>query len=263
MRPVPLEPQPFTECVIRLVRRHWPARKAQSAGELRIVVDGRVLSLENLHRLVSQGSRPAREVIRTYFDRVFEGDLLASSDVPFAVARPRIMPRLQPESIFETVESTQIAHMPYVNGTVIVYVLDLPDMTVSISTEQVVRWGLELDELDGIARENLSRYAPELKLQVVESKDGGRAVVFNLRDGYDAARLLIGSLWRRLAPELKGNFLVAVPARDIFVAITENPPGFVDRIHDRVAEDYQRLPYPISKEFFLVTRDGVAGTAAA
>ena len=263
MRPVPHDPDLFTECVMRIVKRHWPARKTEVAAALRLCVDGRILSLENLHRLVTQGTQPARQVIRTYFERVFEGDLLAGSDVPFAVARPRIMPRLQPESIFDTVESTQVAHTSYVNGTVIVYVLDLPDMTVSISTEQMVRWGLSVDELDDIARENLSRYAPELKLQVVESKDGGRAVVFNLRDGYDAARLLIGSLWRKLAPELHGNFLVAVPARDIFVAITENPPGFVDRIHNRVAEDYGRLPYPISKEFFLVTRDGVAGTAAA
>ena len=28
----------------------------------------------------------------------------------------------------------------------------------------------------------------------------------------------------------------------------------------RVREDYKRLPYPISPEFFVVTRDGVAGT---
>lgn len=248
---------------MRLVRRHWPARKSDVVGPLRLRVDGRILALDNLHRLVTQGTQPAREVIKTYFERIFEGDLLACSDVPFAVARPRIMPRLQPSAIFETVESTQVAHLPYVNGTVIVYVLDLPDMTVSISTEQMVRWGLDIDTLDEIARENLVRYAPDLKLQVVESKDGGRAVIFNLRDGYDAARLLLGSLWKRLAPELRGNFLVAVPARDIFVAITENPPSFVDRIHGRVEEDYQRLPYPISKEFFLVTRDGVAGTAAA
>ncbi|MDA1007874.1 MAG: DUF1444 family protein [Planctomycetota bacterium] len=263
MRPVPHEPDRFTASVARLVRRHWPTRKIEIGGELRLVIDGRLVGLENLHRLVTQGTDDSRLVIRNYFERIFEGDMLATSDIPFVVARPRIMPRLQPESIFDTVESSQIAHMPFVNGTVIVYVMDLPDMTVSISTEQMVRWGLQIDGLDEIARENLTQYAPELKLQVVEAKDGGRAVVFNIHDGYDAARLLIGSLWRRLAPELHGNFLVAVPSRDIFVAITENPPGFVERIHDRVGEDYKRLPYPISKDFFLVTRDGVAGTVAA
>jgi hypothetical protein len=69
-------------------------------------------------------------------------------------------------------------------------------------------------------------------------------------------------LHERLAPELDGDFLVAMPSRDMFVAMTANPEGFVERLRKRVDQDYRRLPYPITRELFLVTRDGVAGTAA-
>jgi hypothetical protein len=173
------------------------------------------------------------------------------------------MPRLQPESIFDSVDREQVAHIPFVNGTVIVFVIDLPDMTVSISTEQLVRWGLTTDELEEVARVNLGAYAPELNVQIMQSGDGGRAAVVSLRDGYDAARLLLTHLHDRLAPELKGDFLVATPARDIFVAMSRGPGQFIDRIMGRIDEDYRRLPYPITRNLFYVTRDGVAGTAEA
>ncbi|MCA9300226.1 MAG: hypothetical protein KDA28_14230, partial [Phycisphaerales bacterium] len=78
--------------------------------------------------------------------------------------------------------------------------------------------------------------------------------------GYDAARLLLSSLFERLAPELDGDFYVATPARDMFVAMSGEPPEFVERLRQRVAQDYERLPYPISSDLFYVTRDGVAGT---
>ena len=133
-------------------------------------------------------------------------------------------------------------------------------MTVSITVEQVLRWGVDCDALDEIARENLARYAPDLEVQIVDSSEGGRAAIVARQDGYDAARLLLSSLHERLAPELGGDFLVATPARDMFLAISAKPAVFVDRIQSRVEQDFRRLPYPISSDFFLVTRDGVAGT---
>ena len=134
-------------------------------------------------------------------------------------------------------------------------------MTVSITTEQLVRWGVDVEDMDILARENLARYAPDLEIQLVDSSEGGRAAIVARQDGYDAARLLLTSLHDRLAPKLKGDFYVAAPARDMFLAISIAPSVFVDRIHRRVEHDYRRLPYPITSDFFVVTRDGVAGTA--
>ncbi len=39
---------------------------------------------------------------------------------------------------FEHLDRQMVAHVPYVNGTVVVFVTDLPHMTISITTEQVV-----------------------------------------------------------------------------------------------------------------------------
>lgn len=257
---MPREPEAFGEQVARILLRNFPDREVELAGPMDLVLNGRHLGLENLYRMVQYEPTRGVEIVETYLERLVEGDNFSTMPLPLAVARPRIMPRIQPLSIFDHLDREQVAHVEWVNGTAIVFVLDMPQMTVSLTVEQLVRWGLTADDVDEIARENLTRYAPDLEVQFVDSAEGGRAAIVSRQDGYDAARLLLGTLHNRLAPELDGDFFVAVPARDMFLAISAGPNEFVDRIRDRVGQDYRRLPYPITSEFFLVTRDGVAGT---
>lgn len=263
MARMPREPEAFGEQVARILRRHFPDRVAELAGPMDLVVNGKHLGLENLYRMVLRDPDHGVEIVETYLDRVVEGDAISNTPMPLSLARPRIMPRIQPESLFEHLDREQVAHVPFVNGTVIVFVIDLPHMTVSVTTEQMVRWGLQPEDLEAMARENLNAYAPDLKIQLVESVEGGRAAIVSRQDGYDAARLLLGRLYRRLAPELKGDFFVATPSRDMFLAFTVGPDEFVERLRERVNHDYRRMPYPITNELFLVTLDGIAGMRAA
>jgi uncharacterized protein YtpQ (UPF0354 family) len=260
MARMPREPEAFGEQVARILNRQFPERSVELAGPMDLILNGKHLGLDNLYRMVQYEPHRGLEIVENYLERLLEGDMITAAPLPFSVAKPRIMPRIQPESVFDHLDREQVAHIPYVNDTVIVFVIDMPQMTVSITMEQVVRWGVETEDLDEVARENLARYAPDLEIQLVDSSEGGRAAIVARQDGYDAARLLLGKLHERLAPELKGDFLVAAPARDMFLAVSLEPAGFVDRIQRRVEQDYRRLPYPITRNFFVVTRDGVAGT---
>ncbi len=262
MSTLPREPEAFGEQVLEILRHQWPDHEAVLTGPFDLVVDGRHLGLENLYRMVLGAPDRGTEIVEDYLEKIFDGDETGSTPIPWDLAKTRVMPRIQPESIFQQLDRSQVAHVPWVNGTVIVFVVDMPQVTVSITVEQVVRWGTSMDELDEIARANLERYSPDLQIQLIESEDGGKAAILGEHDGYDAARVLLGRLHERLAPELDGDFLVAMPSRDMFVAMTANPEGFVERLRKRVDQDYRRLPYPITRELFLVTRDGVAGTAA-
>ncbi|MEL6329007.1 MAG: DUF1444 family protein [Planctomycetota bacterium] len=262
MSHMPQEPEAFAETVAGLLRRMQPDYDINLVGPRELLVNGRRLDLDNLSRMVAHEPARGQEIVEHFLDQLFSGDALDLADMPLEFARPRIMPRVQPLGIFEHLNREMVAHVPYVNDTVIVFVTDLPQMTVSITTDQVVRWGVSMDDLDEIARDNLADYSPDLDLRIVESREGGRAVIIAEQDGYDAARLLLDDIYFRLAPKLGGDFLVATPARDMLVAISQGPPQFVDRIRQRVVDDHQRLPYPISSEFFYVTRDGVAGTRA-
>jgi uncharacterized protein YtpQ (UPF0354 family) len=229
-------------------------------GPRELLVNGRRLDLENLFRMVRHEPGRGQEIVEHFLDQLFTGEGLDVADMPFEMAKGRIMPRVQPDSIFKHLSRELVAHVPYVNDTVIVFVIDLPQMTVSITTEQVVKWGVDVEDLEFIARDNLAAYAPELEFQVIESREGGKAVIVAEQDGYDAARLLLDDLHRKLAGQLGGDFYVATPARDMFVAMSLGPRAFLDRLKSRVEDDFTRMPYPICKELFYVTRDGVAGT---
>lgn len=263
MAQMPREPEAFGEQVARILGRHYPERDAELAGPLELIISGKRLGLENLYRMVLFDPERGVEIVENYLEHLIEGDTLTSTPLPLSVAKPRVMPRIQPIAIFEHLDQENVAHLEFVNDTVIVFVIDMPHLTVSITTEQMIRWGLDVDDLDTIARENLGKYAPDLQIQLVESFEGGRAAIVAKQDGYDAARLLLRSLYDRLAPELDGDFYVALPARDMFIAVSFEPDEFVDRIRQRVKTDYRRMPYPICDDLFLVTRDGIAGTRAA
>ncbi|TVQ59170.1 MAG: DUF1444 family protein [Phycisphaerales bacterium] len=263
MPSMPREPEAFAEAVQTMLKRMRPELDVQLIGPREMLVDGRRLDLENLFRLVAHDPDQGAEIVEQYLDHLFATDSVNALSMPIELARSRIMPRIQPETIFERLSRDMVAHVPFVNDTVILFVIDLPHMTVSITTEQMLRWNLTADDLDRIARENLEDYSPKVRMQFVDSQEGGRAVILAQQDGYDAARLLLGGLYGELAPKLGGDFLVATPARDMFVALSHNPEPFVERLHTRVLQDYQRLPYPITSRFFYVTRDGVAGTIAA
>jgi uncharacterized protein YtpQ (UPF0354 family) len=260
---MPREPEAFAEHVAALLKRIQPGYSIELSGPRELIINGRRLDLENLYRMVNHEPDRGVEIVEHYLDQLFAGDGSQLGSMTLEFVRPKIMPRIQPEAIFQHLSREMVAHVPFVNDTVVVFVIDLPQMTVSITTEQMIRWGLAIDELEEIARANLDRYTPDLEVQIVESKEGGRAAILAEQDGYDAARLLLSNLFETLAPRLGGNFYVALPARDMFLALSPDPEPFVKRLHDRVSHDYRRLPYPITRDFFLVTRDGVAGTKAA
>ena len=104
---------------------------------------------------------------------------------------------------------------------------------------------------------------PERTLEVRLEPPGGRAATFNIGDGYDAARLLLENLHGKLVADLGGDFLVAIPARDVFIAFPDQRNAFAHKLNEQVISDFRRMPYPITPKLFLVTRDGVAGGQAA
>lgn len=263
MTQIPREPEAFSELVLKLLRQAHPGHEVELAGPMDVVISGRHLGLNNLFRMVQCDPENAEMIVEEYLSRLSDGDLVAATPLPLSLARSRIMPRIQPNTLFDHLDRDQVAHTPWVNDTSIVYVIDLPKMTVSITLEQVIRWGIDLEEIEAQARQNISHYAPSVEVRLVEAAEGGRVAMVSCQDGYDAARLLMDTLHHRLAPRLHGDFFVAAPARDIFLAISQGPDGFLQKVQDRVDRDFQRLPYPITRDLFVVTRDGVAGTRCA
>lgn len=260
---LPRQREAFAEQVLILLQRLRPDLHAILSGPSELIVEGRRLDLENLMRLVRTDEGRGVEIVEQYLEQLFDDSTIAIGAMPWDVARNRIMPRIQPTSIFEHLSREQVAHVPYVNDTVVVFVIDMPNMTVSVTTEQMIKWGADPEQLEQIAKSNLQSSTPDLEFRTLESEDGGKAVLLTIQDGYDASRLLLDDLYGALAPHLGGDFLVATPSRDMLLAVTRAPEPFISRVREKVLADFTRLPYPITSRLFYVCRDGVAGSDAA
>ncbi len=257
---MPREPEAFSERVAKLVEMVQPEGEITLTGALELLINGRRLDLENLYRMVQRDPGRGVEIVEHFLDHLLEGESDSAAPLPFELAKHRIMPRIQPAALLQHLDPDLAVHIPFVNDSIIIYVIDMPHITVSITVEQMIKWGIDIDEIDRIARENLKTLTPKLELRLLEAENGGKAIMIAEQDGYDASRLLLSNLFDNFAPELGGNFYVAAPSRDAFLALTTDPQEFVDQVMERVAIDFKRLPYPVSERFFLVTRDGIAGT---
>ena len=158
MNRLPREPEAFGEAIVREMLRLQPSRSIEFSGPLDVVVDGHHLDLSHLYRMVWQQPKHGQHIVTKYLDRLEAMRSAESTEVPFAVARTRIMPRIQPLSIFQKLDREQVAHLPFVNDTVIVYVLDLPTATVSLTVDQLLGWGIDAHQADVLARRNLMRH---------------------------------------------------------------------------------------------------------
>lgn len=260
MGTTPIPDDDFAEQIATRLRELRPSFDVEPTGPRELLVNGRRLDLENLCRMIAHEPGRSDAIVNHFLMQLFAGDAIDLNDVELDFARPRIMPRIQPRSIFEHLSRDLVAHVPFVNGTVVVFVIDTPHLTVSITTEQMLRWGVDTEDLEDFARENLARTRPPMAAEVIASREGGKAAVIAEQDGYDAARLLDEALYAELAPQLGTTFYVGIPARDMLVALSNGPASFVERLRRRILEDYSHMPYPITPELFLVTPDGVAGS---
>ncbi|MHC4995384.1 MAG: DUF1444 family protein [Planctomycetota bacterium] len=258
MSDLPREPEAFTEHVARHFKRQMPYSAVEPTGPLQITIDDYAVGLENLHRATMQTDEPHKQLVDRFIEAFVNAQQLEQAKLPFDVIAPTILPRIQPESILDEDTPPHIVHQPYINGTVIVFMIDLGGASTPVTAEHQVRWGINTDELDLLARDNLADHKPNLELNLYQGEQGA-AALFTIGDGYDASRLLLDNLFPKLAPEMGGNFHVAIPSRDTFIAFPTEPRPFVHKLKGRIQSDFKRLPYPITADLFLVTLDGVAG----
>ena len=141
MSHMPREPEAFSEQVVQILRRHFPDRGVELVGPMDLFLDGRHLGLDNLYRIVNSNPDRGAEIVEDFLYQLLEGDQLTQLPLPYSMAKSKIMPRIQPNTIFDQLDREQVAHIPFVNETSVLYVLDMPRMTVSITTEQMLRLG--------------------------------------------------------------------------------------------------------------------------
>lgn len=247
-----LPPEQFVDRAVELARQRFPKLKCAASGRLQLTVGVFDIDLEQSYRAYVQAPDEFESILVPVLTTVMEAD----DDLEHV--RDRVMPLLCSEQVWRE-RFPQFIADPWTSDLVVMYVVDESHAYWFIREELTEQWGLDVDELRELAVENLEQYYEDepMELTVAEAEEGPRLLIPSRPDVYNSARLLSPKFQASLRGVLGREFVVGLPSRDLFVALSLECPETVSHIRTRVASDFQQMEHPLSDRLLLVTHDGV------
>jgi len=248
----------FAQHVIELVRSKFPLAKIARAREpFSIRLNGHVASLENLYRSVQLKPDAEDALVKSWaveLLRAAEG--LPERTMSFEELSDRIMPIVLSSEAFAA--NKGLLGQELIDGLAVAYVLDGDRTIVYIPSNQLERWGVDLDTVHEKAIENLATRSETLAADAAQDGEGNISVIlFQTGDSYDSSRILLPNLYERLREYLGGPFVAAVPNREILICLKDDGQT-LEALRSKVKEDYLTMPHQVSDRLILVTADGLA-----
>lgn len=80
---------------------------------------------------------------------------------------------------------------------------------------------------------------------------GSELYLIRQRDGLDASRLLLAPLWQRISKATDAPLVIAAPNRDRIYAAPVDQPRSVERLIERVSEDWSTRAHPITTRLWV------------
>lgn len=259
-------PEVFTQRVLELVRRKYPALPCQSTPDFQIKLGDSKVNLFNFYRSYVNAPDQLEQIILPALTTVVQVQEWGKSqtDPELESVRRRIMPMLYPETVWNE-RFPDLVGSSWVAGLVVLYVVDESHAYWYIREELMQGWQISVEDLHEIALENLARYFDDqpMEFSLAGETEGPRLLMPARPDAYNAVRLLSEPFLDRLREVLATPFAVGIPSRDFLVGVSLHSPEAVDHVRQRVADDFKVMDHPLCNRLLLVTHDGVTELADA
>lgn len=249
----------FGKAVVSRARRERPEIRVQTMGKDLLLIQSesgqrRVVSLATLYQAY-------RDAPQARHDDVV-GDFLVTEvyqepvDITgtFAENRHKIMPQVVPATLLEFCrkDRRELASLPFLGDLGIAFVADEDERYTYIHKRVVADWGVDeldllraaMDNLQGLAESGATYYRLGLGARTM--------LVWETFDGYDASRVLLTRGLIEAASLLAGNPIIGLPHRDYLVMFGDADPEFVLQMQERIREEFEAHPYPITARFLTL-----------
>lgn len=162
----------------------------------------------------------------------------------------RVAPE-DPESVLVFPGTDQPLVQEMAAGLLVFYVFDLAGMFRYVSEADCTRLRLAPGDLRSLAVANLTRRRARPQV-----KRGAAAAMFVLDGDLEASLLLVDHLWEQIGPQLPGDLIAAVPARDTLAVTGSQIPGGIAALTRAVDTAWHRSPARLLLTRSLLIRDG-------
>lgn len=198
---------------------------------LRVRIDGgeHTAYIENLWRTCREETEEAR---LTIFQRHLRALIEAFTASKSVVTRQNIIPIIRDyEYCAVGGDPSKLLREHLAGDLWIVYAVDLPDSTRSLSKEERDGLGIAQSELPELSIANLWRILPE-----IERHGEGPWYLLTAGADYVASILLLDEVWKQFEEEINGDIVAVVPSRDVLLYTSSKSSEGLVQIRDRARD---------------------------
>lgn len=256
----PMNPADFTEDVARRVRSAAPQLDVQVVGELELAINmteegGNRAFLNNAYQMYQGESARNRSDLIDRYVRSF-----AEAAAGLEHSRDAIIPIVKDRGWLEEIRQSMLqmqgtegqdkVYEDLNDDLVVVYAIDTPSNIAYLNPEELERLDVTREELRALAVRNLRGLLPGIEVH------RGDLVNMITADGnYEASLLLFADLWEREREKLRGEPVVAVPARDLLLFADSADTDAVAQLKQLAARMRAEATYALTDRLFVL-RDG-------
>lgn len=241
----------LSEYIVRQIKAKYPDISVIISKDA-AVINGIKLNLRDIYKDIKRQKFTEEEVYK-YLDEIILGFLGFSSDDKIDITR--LYPRIYPLSFLKDAKPGYYER--YVNNTIVVPVYNSGNMCYTLTEDDINKLHIPKDRIIEIAKRNLIMDT-DFDITITETDHGKLCTIVD-----DvvccSSYILLEETYMSLAGILGTTFYATIPNRNCFIACSTSLLNFTK---NKVNELFKKTPYPITKDFFVMTLDGVSGTAA-
>ncbi len=253
----PLSHDRFTALYAEAARRAMPSATVRITGPLSLRIDhpnGRYATphLGNAYAAYVQEPDRRDEIITLYVDSSLR---LLVDDLKIDPAR--IIPVIRSRTFTPVVEAEKrpaasdvVLFEPLGPDLAIVYAEDWPSDLRFFTAKLFQAASIERARLRALAIENLRRIVGD-----VEFRDYDGTYVLTADGANEVGLILLPELWTKQKMKVDGDFVVALPTRDLLVVTGSNDARALRRVRALAEDAFAKGPYSVSPKLYRF-RDG-------
>jgi len=165
-----------------------------------------------------------------------------------------IVPLIKPAEYINSINFTtgsngnkpaSLVYEKYNEQLIIVYAQNFDNGLAMLTDSNFIKLGIGMDSLRRASIKNLNKALPEIKTQ-------GNGTIYGVMAGgtFEASLLLLPYMWDKKNFNVKGDFVVSVPNRDILLVTGSDDKEGLTQIKEITAKIYQTGDHQISPGLF-------------
>ncbi len=251
------EQRAFQTKVLTLLGELHPDKSFEGSDDPQtILFDKQTLGLTNIRSnflLGSQTEGDLRDIVSEHFQNVLAGLILTERDeLNWERSKGLLKPQMMPKDFLEKIP---LISRPFGLEIVIGFVIDSEKAYSYVSRADVDRWGVDEQEIQDAALDNLNAASKGMELQVFPGTNS--FAVVNSMDGFDAARITLPEFREVFGENIGSPFYFGVPNRDFLICWSKGgDAAFQRQMQSQISQDFDERPYPLSRSVFEALESG-------